>query len=94
MDLPRRRERSQAAACQVCVAPMGDGQAVLDARRGDKGVAGPGEEGVALADDPVTRAVEVEDGEGGVGRFGGDQGGDGRGGGDALVEERQAEGGS
>lgn len=57
-------------------------------------MAGPGEQGVALGDDPVGCPVEMEDREGRRGGLGGEEGGYGCRGGDALVEEGDAEEGA
>src|SRR5690606_36913375 len=75
-------------------APVRGAEGALEARGGREGVAGPGEEGVALGHDPVRRAVEVEDGEGRRRGLCGDEGGYGRRGGDALVGEGDAEEGA
>ena len=64
-------EGHEAAARYVRGAPVGGGEVALEAWGRGESVACPGEEGVALGDYPVGCAVEVEDGEGRRGGFGG-----------------------
>lgn len=84
----------ETAAGEVRRAPVRQAEGALEARGRGEGVARPGEEGVALGDDPVRRPVEVEDREGCRRGLGGDEGCYGGAGGYALVEEGDAEGGA
>lgn len=57
-------------------------------------MARPSEKRIALRNNVVGRAIEMEDGKGRRGGFRGDQGCDGGGGRDSLVEEGNAKGGA
>ena len=86
-DLAAANEGEEAAAGGCTGAPVCDGEGWRDGGGYGEGGAGPGEEGFALGKTPVGCAVELEDAEGGEGRFGGDKGGDGGRGGDLLIEK-------
>jgi hypothetical protein len=72
------------------------GEAELDVVLGleAQSVASPGQEGLALANDPVLATIEVDSDYAGDGRFCGDEGGYRAGGRDLLVEKGNADGGA
>lgn len=88
--LARCGKCSKPTAREVVITPVCWSETTLDSWGDSKGVASPCEEGVPLSDLPIGCTIEVENREGGIRRFGGDQGSDGRGRGDALVEEGHA----
>ena len=93
-NLAAADEGEEAAASGCTSAPVCGGEGWRDDGGYGEGGAGPGEEGFALEETPVGCAVELEDAEGGEGRFGGDEGGGGGWGGDFLVEKGDSDEGA
>lgn len=92
MDKASAAKGQEAAAGRVGLAPVGGAECCVELGPEGQGRAGPGLEGVALGEDPVDAAVEVDDDEAGVGGFGGEEGGVWGGAREALVEEGDGEG--
>lgn len=94
IDLTAAHQGQQPSTCDVRVAPVRNAQLRVVLGLQVEGMAGPGKQCLALADDPVLAAIEVDRDYAGYGRLGGDEGGDGAGGGDFLVEKGNADGGA
>lgn len=94
VDLTAAGKRQEAASCDVGIAPVGEAQFCVVLWFQGEGVAGPGQQSLALADDPVLAAIEVDRDDARDGRLGRDEGGDGAGGRDFLVEKGNADGGA
>lgn len=92
MDQASAAKGQEAAAGGVGLAPVGGAEGCVDLGPEGQGGAGPGLEGVALGEDPVDAAVEVDDDEAGVGGLRGEEGGVWGCACEALVEEGDGEG--
>ena len=87
-------ESQQPTTGDVRVSPVGETELDVVLRLEAQSVAGPGQEGLALADEPVLAAIEVDSDYAGDGRLCGDEGGHRAGGRDLLVEKGNADGGA
>jgi hypothetical protein len=85
-------EGQQSTTGDVCVSPVGKTKLHVVLGLEAQGVAGPGQESLALADDPVLTAIKVNRDDTRDGRLCRDESGYGAGGRDLLVEEGNADG--
>src|SRR5690242_12794686 len=85
VDLPTPCECKQTTSSDVCVSPMRQAELHVVLRLQAKCVAGPSQQRLPLADDPVLPAIKVHCDNAGNGRLGGNQCCDRSGGGNLLV---------
>jgi len=94
INLATASKRHQTTTGNVGIAPVGKAQLCVVLRLQGKAMAGPGKQGLTLANEPVLAAIEVDRDDARDGRLRGDEGGDGAGGRDFLVEKGNADGGA